>query len=410
MFIHNGGHEHPLGYEMNAHPALTVRDLLAAVDDFVVPVQDSVCAGEPFAIAPHIGQALAGQLSRKGVAESVGDHLRDLDLHLYTVNAFPLKDFHAERVKEKVYLPSWAHVDRARTTCRIADVMVRIAPSARHLTISTLGGGYRAAGNSTAIHEKMAMGYMKVIAHLVRIERQTGIHIALNAEPEPDTTFECAEDVIAFWTDHLRPRSPDLARELGCHKARAEGLLRRHWTVNLDACHSAVLFRSPVEDWRRLDRAGILVGKVHITSAIALPNPGRSPAAYRELLQHIEPRYLHQSAIQMKDGSTVRLSDLQEIEEQDLSSISEIRTHFHVPLSKKKHGKLHTTRDEAEKLLNEALRRGKDAPHIAVETYTWPLLTGGGKKSEQKKRLIDGIAAELNWAHSSSSTLAATAR
>lgn len=402
MFITQGQQSHPLGYEMNAHPASTVQDLLAAIDEYVIPVRDKVCAGEPFAIAPHIGQSLAGKLSRKGVAESLGDRLRDLDLHLYTVNAFPLKDFHAKRVKEQVYLPSWAHIARANTTCRIADVLVRMVPDARHLTISTLGGGYRPAGDSAATHGKMADGYLKVVAHLARIEQQTGIFIALNAEPEPDTTFECAEDVIAFWKGHLQPRLPDLARELRCHPSRAEGLLRRHWTVNLDACHSAVLYRSPVEDWRRLDRAGIIVGKAHITSAIALPNPSRSPAAYNELLQHIEPRYLHQSALRMKDGNIVRIEDLGQIRQQDLSSVAEIRTHFHVPLSSTRHGKLHTTRDDAKALLAEALRRKEQAPHIAVETYTWPVLTQGVKKSEQRKRLIEGIAAELRWAHSTS--------
>jgi hypothetical protein len=404
VFIENGRQHLPFGYEMNAHPATKVQDLLTAIDNYVVPVREKVCPGQPFAIAAHIGQSLAGQLSRKGVAESVGDRLRDLDLHLYTVNAFPLKDFHAERVKEQVYLPSWAHVARATTTCRIADVMVRMAPDARRLTISTLGGGYRSAGDSPAIHEKMTDGYLKVVAHLARIEQQTGIFIALNAEPEPDTTFERAEDVITFWKTYMQPRLPDLARILQCHKSRAEGLMRRHWTVNLDACHSAVLYRSPVEDWRRLDKAGILVGKAHITSAIALANPSRSPAAYQELLQHIEPRYLHQSAMKMKDGSIVRLADLSEIEQQDLSAISEIRTHFHVPLSKAQHGKLSTTRDEAKALLTEALRRKELAPHIAIETYTWPVLARNVKKSEQQKHLIDGIAAELRWVQQSIST------
>ncbi|HIK81370.1 MAG TPA: hypothetical protein EYF93_00525 [Planctomycetes bacterium] len=402
MYITQGQNSRPLGYEMNAHPASSLRDFMSAIHDYVIPVRDQVCPGEPFAISPHIGQSLAGQLSRKGVAESLGDQLRDLDLHVYSANAFPLKNFHSEIVKDQVYLPSWAHVARAKTTCLIADVMVRIVPDARQLTISTLGGGYRAAGNTPVILEKMAAGYLKVVAHLAQIEQQTGIHIALNAEPEPDTTFECAEDVISFWKEYLKPALPGLTRTLQCHRSRAEGLLRRHWTVNLDACHSAVLFRSPLEDWRRLDRAGILVGKTHITSAIALANPSRSPAAYRELLEHVEPRYLHQSALKMKDGNTVRLSDLGEIEQQDLSAISEVRTHFHVPLSKAKHGKLHTTRDDAQALLAEALSRKQDPPHIALETYTWPLLTQGIKNSQQRQRLIDGIAAELRWAQDAS--------
>ena len=60
MFIAQGQNSIPLGYEMNAHPASTVRDLLTAVEKYVVPIRDKVCPGEPFAIAPHIGQGLAG--------------------------------------------------------------------------------------------------------------------------------------------------------------------------------------------------------------------------------------------------------------------------------------------------------------------------------------------------------------
>ena len=163
MYLLQGKRQVPLGYEMNAHPASTVVDLNRAIDTFVVPVRDKVCPGEPFAIAPHIGQKLASELRKKGVAESVGDRLRDLDLHPYTVNAFPLKDFHARRVKEQVYLPSWAHTERASVTCRIADVFIRMTPQAKNLSISTLGGGYRSAGNTPADHQKMALQYLKII-------------------------------------------------------------------------------------------------------------------------------------------------------------------------------------------------------------------------------------------------------
>jgi len=100
----------------------------------------------------------------------------------------------------------------------------------------------------------------------------------------------------------------------------------------------------------------------------------------------------------MKDGNILRIDDLDQIRKQDLSAIAEVRTHFHVPLSSNRHGKLHTTRDDAKALLTEALRRKEQIPHIAVETYTWPVLIRGIKKSEQRQHLIDGIAAELRWA------------
>ena len=400
MFVDRGRKSLPLGYEMNAHPASSVEDLHTALRDYVIPVRESVAPGKPFALAPHIGSKLATELCRHGVAEQVGAWLRDHDFHIYTVNAFPLQDFHARRVKEAVYVPSWAVATRAKITNRIADALVRLGPTSRLLTISTLGGGYRAAGNRNATLNRMATNYMRVVAHLARIEFDTGYRILLNAEPEPDTTFECAEDVIAFWKNHLMPLLPALAAELGSSKRKAEKLLRRHWTVNLDACHSAVLFRSPLDDWKLLDKEGIHVGKVHITSAPALKNPERNEEAMAELLGHVEPRYLHQTALQMKDGSIERLEDLPKLRRRDLSEIREIRTHFHVPLSKARHGKLATTRKDAQSLLEEGLRRqrSKKGPHIAVETYTWPVLTKGLKKKERQQKLIDGIAAELRWA------------
>ncbi|OUU23193.1 MAG: hypothetical protein CBC13_06235 [Planctomycetia bacterium TMED53] len=389
---------------MNAHPASSVEDFHAALRDFVFPVREKVCPGKPFAIAPHIGAALVKQLAQPGLAERVGSYLRDYDLHLYTVNAFPLKDFHARRVKELVYQPSWAQGSRAQLTCKIADVLVRMSPSSKLLTISTLGGGYRPAGNSRKTLQKMAINYLKVVAHLARIEYDSGYRILLNAEPEPDTTFECAEDVISFWQQYLQPGIDDLAGELQCSKRKAEKLLRRHWTVNLDACHSAVLFRSPLEDLNMLDAEGIQVGKFHVTSAPALKNPGRSEEGLAELLAHVEPRYLHQTALQLKDGSIERLEDLPLLRRRDLSDVREVRTHFHVPLSRARHGKLATTRGDALALLEEGLRRQhpRKGPHLAIETYTWPVLTKGLRKKERQQKLIDGIAAELRWAKKAS--------
>ncbi len=399
MFLARGRKSLPIGYEMNAHPASSVEDFHNALRNYVLPVRDKVCPGASFAIAPHIGIALVNGLARRGTAESAGAFLRDHDLHLYTVNAFPLQDFHARRVKESVYQPSWAKKARAEVTCRIADVLVRMAPASKLLTISTLGGGYRPAGNNGKTLQRMARNYLKVVAHLARIEYDSGYRILLNAEPEPDTTFECAEDVIAFWQQYLQPQIGDLAAELRCSKRKAEKLLRRHWTVNLDACHSAVLFRSPLEDWRLLDKEGIQVGKIHVTSAPALKNPGRSWEATDELLSYAEPRYLHQTALLMKDGTIERLADLPLLKRRVLSEISEIRTHFHVPLSRARHGLLSTTRVDALSLLKEGLRRQRSrrGPHIAVETYTWPVLTKGLRKKERQQKLIDGITAELRW-------------
>ena len=52
--------------------------------------------------------------------------------------------------------------------------------------------------------------------------------------------------------------------------------LRRFFTINFDTCHFSVLFQDMARSLRRLRRAGIQVGKLHVTSAVRLSNPYRS--------------------------------------------------------------------------------------------------------------------------------------
>lgn len=388
---------HLLSYEMNAHPGESLAELRRSLHRFTLPVRELVAPGERFAIAPRVGKGLLRDLASKRRRRELAAELRDLDVFPYTINAFPLEDFHARRVKENVYSPPWTRKGRATLTCRIADWLAETLPEGEIGTVSTLGGTYRPWGHRPADFARIADNYLDVVTHLAKLEARTGKTILLTAEPEPDTTFETAADVIALVTEYMLPRLRDrVARPLRVSTTRAEELCRRYFTVNLDVCHQSVLFRDPVAEWKELEVAGLRVGKLHITNALALRRPGRSPAAVQELRTYREPRYLHQFAARLRDGAIERGRDLDALRQRVVDVATEIRCHFHVPLSRARMGRLYTTRDDTAKALAYALAH-RDPPHLAIETYTWPILTRNRRKADRDRELVRGIAREFRW-------------
>ncbi|MCI0651866.1 MAG: metabolite traffic protein EboE [Planctomycetes bacterium] len=388
------GQKRLLAYEMNVHRGENLREFRGALRRWTLPLRARLGAPGPFGIAPRIGRGLLGDLARSSARKRLADELRALELIPYTVNAFPLEEFHARRVKERVYDPPWDRPARAALTCRVADVLAVLLPAEIEGSISTLGGTYRPWGDGSRVHARVAAGYLRVISHLVKLERRTGRRIVLAVEPEPDTTFEAAADVIRLVEDFALPNLRDaLARPLRMSAAAAERAFREHFTVNLDVCHQSVLFRDPVAEWRLLERHGLRVGKLHITSALALRNPRRGRGGWRALGEYDEPRYLHQFAARARaSGEITRGVDLGDLARLDPAAFREVRVHFHVPLSAARLGPLATTRADTARALAHAARHA-DPPHLAIETYTWPLI----ERRAGAEHLIDGIAGEFRW-------------
>lgn len=414
-----------LGYEMNAHPAASLRELRASLARYTIPVAERLAPGKSFGIVPHIGEGLCRDLSRPASLRELGEGLAARRLFPFSVNAYPLRDFHAARVKEQVYRPSWANRRRAEITNRIADELAELVPSGESATISTLGGAYRRERGAAARHAGLARNYLRTIAHLERLARARGTEISLAVEAEPDTTFEVAAEVAAFLAKTLLPLAREvLPAELGIARRRAEEVVLRRFTVNLDVCHAAVMFRDPVEEWRAYERAGLRVAKLHLTNALSLSEPGSDPRALAELLGYLEPRWLHQAVGRRRDGSFWRAADLPDLASaprEEIAGIEELRVHFHVPLSRARLGRLRTTRAATAAALRHALAHRRP-PHLVIETYTWPWFAararrgaaaarGGARKVGKKaaaalasadraatdRALVDGILGEFRW-------------
>ena len=385
----------PLGYCTNVHPGQTVAEVEAGLDRYTVPVR------------AHVGGALAAGLwlARPVVSELLSEpdgvhrfaeRLAARGLSCYTLNAFPYGDFHSTRVKENVYLPDWASPDRLRYTEDCARVLAALLPHGVEGSISTvplafkpwhgdrLSGGPGKAGGRPDDFLAGAIGQLIQLARrLARLREQTGTLVRLALEPEPLCLVETTDEALAFF-ELLRDRAA-AAGELAA--------VETHIGVCYDVCHQAVEFEDVVESIQRLAAAGIRINKVHITCAIELEHPASNDEGRAELARYVEPRYLHQTIGRSSSGDLVRAVDLTRqlaLEPDDrFRAANAWRVHFHVPVDAERLGPLRTTRDELRQALTAVA--GLDyAPHLEVETYTWPVLPDG-----ERVDLCEGLTREL---------------
>ncbi|NCA12201.1 hypothetical protein EBR56_10440, partial [bacterium] len=139
-----------------------------------------------------------------------------------------------------------------------------------------------------------------------------------------------------------------------------------------------------------LTAAGIRINKVQVSCAIEVPDP-TDPVQRDALTAYIEPRYLHQTFARDAGGTLHRALDLTAdlLTDAAWRSRAPWRVHYHVPVDAERIGSLRTTRGELASAL--AAIGGLDyAPHLEVETYTWPVLPGADAVD-----LATGIAREL---------------
>ncbi len=381
-----------LGYSTNVHRGETLRQVYDFLRDYSIPVARRVFGDAPAGLELRFGIEAARELGDRDARERFRAFLEQSRLELFSVNAFPLQDFQARQVKERVYAPDWRSRDRVVWTRRIAAILADLMPPGVTGSVSTLGGTYRPWSHTSATLDRIADNYLRVLETLEEIEERTGRRVVLAAEPEPDTSFEVAADVIRFVEGHLLPRARERWR--GRRPSVIEESVRTRFTVNLDTCHFSVLFHQPAAAIRELLAAGIAIGKIHVTSAPALRNPHRASRGYDVLRSMDEPRYLHQFCGVDGNGREIwRGRDLDELpprlRRDAHPDLAELRTHFHVPLYLKRWRLLRTTQDETLDALRVALSR-RACDHLVIETYTWPVLAS-------EDRLVSGIAREYRW-------------
>ncbi|HET6327273.1 MAG TPA: metabolite traffic protein EboE [Planctomycetaceae bacterium] len=374
----------PLSYCTNVHPGRTLGEIIDGLDRFTVPVAARL--GSPLAAglwlaAPVIKELQAAPDGGARFAEA----LRERGLSCHTLNAFPFGDFHSPRVKENVYVPSWAEQSRLDYTLGAARTLAELLPADEEGSISTLPLGYPGIHSAPDFLERCVDNLLATARELDRIQSKNGRTIRLGLEPEPCCWLDTTPSAIAFFTDRLWPA----ARKQNCLDA-----VRTHIGLCFDVCHQAVAFEDVGRSIVALDEAGIRLNKIHITCAIELRDPATNQAARAALAQYAEPRYLHQTKARTLDGRVLTQFDLEPtfaLEPPAEFLMAPIwRTHFHVPVDAERLGPLATTRAELRAAL-AAVRGLPYAPHLEVETYTWDVMPGSAPRD-----LVDGLTGELS--------------
>ena len=342
-----------------------------------------------------ISQSAARELGSSEAQDEFAGWLAERFFVPYTINAFPLGDFHQSVVKHQVYKPTWAEAARLDYTCDVATIHDRILPAGMDGTISTLPLGWPAhreqhlPGKASAgFFRACADQLMKLCEHLDGIAQRSGRVIRVCLEPEPGCVLDRWQDVVAFFDQYL-----------GTGDGATGERVRRHLGVCHDVCHSAVMFEPQAEAIGEYRSNQIAVGKVQVSAAVevnfdSLDADGRH-AAMQELRQFAEPKYLHQTSVRLDDQLTF-YEDLPLAVEAVGSGAPRgtWRVHFHVPIHASQLGHaIRSTQRQIVECMNWFASESLVRPHFEVETYAWNVLP----QPLRPARLPDGIAQELNW-------------
>jgi len=124
-----------LSYSTNVHPGENLAGVCRVLAEDVVRVRDAVCPGRRFGVELRLGGRAAAEIfpdhSLAPVPErvsSIQKVLTDNNLFLFSLNAFPLRDFHQAEVKRDVYLPDWTERARIDTTVQLCRLLAELLP------------------------------------------------------------------------------------------------------------------------------------------------------------------------------------------------------------------------------------------------------------------------------------------
>jgi hypothetical protein len=178
----------------------------------------------------------------------------------------------------------------------------------------------------------------------------------------------------------------------GLSADEAAAALRSHLGLCFDVCHAAVQFEDIGASLDRVERTGIMIAKLQLSSAInVFPVNGSTE---RLLAPFDDGIYLHQTVERWAGGLT-RHVDLDRAfgALRRGESGGEWRVHCHVPVFLEDFGGLGSTQGA----LKDALalcRERQVSPHLEIETYTWSVLPPA------LRDLSADIAREVQWVRS----------
>ena len=249
-----------LAYSTLVHPGDTWEQMRASVEAFAPAVKARVSPTAPYGLSLRISAASAQTLhADSGERARFRRWLDDHDMYVFTVNAFPYGSFKGGTVMEQVYEPDWSTEDRVRYTMQVADILTELAPSWVSPSIQTSPLAFRPKVTRDEQVRTMTGNLLRVVAHLVALERQTGRRVKLAVEPEPHCLLETTDETVRYFQERIWSSEGigRLMRLCGLPASEVAGLMRRHLGVVFDICHQSVQFEDIADSLRLLRDSGV---------------------------------------------------------------------------------------------------------------------------------------------------------
>lgn len=385
--MNTGWHRSELTYCTNVHLGENLQQVSEIVNGALASVRQNRGLSQ-MSGGLWLSYPTAQTLSSADELQLFAKLLQENGITLFTLNGFPARGFHSSRVKEAVYQPDWSEPERLDYTLKLAHILAVLLPhDITEGTISTVPLGFGPNWNEKK-HQQALLALEQCMIELDKIYQHSGRQIRLCLEMEPGCVLESTDTLIPFFTtelvDHMASKNLD------------KRLIKRHLGVCFDVCHQAVMFEDSYQALQRIREAGIHIGKIQISSALELKDPGDIKAR-SALLGFVEQKYLHQSRCKDKQG---RLQSVMDLDQAFcvFPLTHPWRVHFHVPIQAEtliSEG-LTTTQKEICRTLDYLADNPELHPHLEVETYTWSALPKRIRPTNQHM-IVDGLTAELQW-------------
>ncbi len=384
-----------LSYSTLVHPGDDWDQMSDSLATYLPEVKRRVCPDHPFGVSLRLSGASAARLTDSPAdRDRLREFLTAQDLYVYTVNAFPQGSFKGGPVMERVYEPDWTSDDRVRYTTQVADILAEIAAPGIEPTIQTVPLAYRPKVTGESYVDLFTHNLLRVVAHLVDVERRTGRRVKLAVEPEPFCYLETIAEAATYFRERLYARrgAEELAGLAGIPLAEAYGALRRYLGLVFDIGHQSVEFDDIPASLDLLATNGVPIFKLQQAAALWVPEV--TEETVRELGRFTETIYLSQTS-ELRDGKITRFLNLTDAIDAWRSAPGgrrEWRTHFHVPVFLDDLGPFRTTRFAIEQALDAHVAQPQST-HLEIETYTWDVLPSHLKTGD----ITDYVVRELEW-------------
>jgi hypothetical protein len=384
-----------LTYSTLVHQTDNWDQLWASVNNYLPKVKARVAPDQKFGVCLRTSAPSAEMLSQDpGKRADLKQFFADQDLYLYTANAFVYGVFKKQVIKEDVYEPDWATPERREYTKQVANLLAELAPDGVNPSIQSAPLGFKPKGTGPDIAKVYTDNVVDVVAHLVKLEQDTGKIVTLGLEPEPRCFLETTDETITYFRDYLfAPQTAEqLAKKAGINAADAAAAMKKFMGVVFDIGHQSVGYEDIPASLHKLVAAGVPIVKLQEAASMYIPDVTQQKV---DALQAFAKTIYLSQTCQLKDGRQTWFLNLEDAFEdwQKNPGPREWRTHFHVPvfLTELGHG-FGTTRFG----LEQALAVHKQTPlstHLEIETYTWDVLPDHLKTGD----IVEYVTRELDW-------------